>query len=51
MSQAVLELVDNPETSLYQGKAAREFVENNLQWEAIATQTLEVYDKILTCSK
>lgn len=48
MTEAVLRLADSPEERQIRGQAARTFAEENLRWDKIAAQTVEVYDKVLT---
>jgi len=47
MSEAILKMVNNPNTIDGQKKSAREFVENNFNWIKVANRTLEAYNKIL----
>lgn len=47
MVEAVMRLIDNPQEQKRRGVAARFFVEENLDWEKIAFQTLDVYSKLL----
>jgi glycosyltransferase involved in cell wall biosynthesis len=50
MSDSVLKLVDSSEERQLRGKAARQFAEKHLKWDNIASQTLEIYNKILSDS-
>jgi glycosyltransferase involved in cell wall biosynthesis len=47
MTRAILKLVDNPGAQRERSAAARQFAEKNLSWEAIASQTLKLYDQII----
>lgn len=48
MSQAVLRLAQDKEERKKRGMAARSFARQNLSWERVAVQTLEVYSKVLS---
>lgn len=48
MANAVLNLVDDRQECLRRGTAARLYAEQNLCWEQIALQTLDVYQKTLS---
>jgi glycosyltransferase involved in cell wall biosynthesis len=47
MADAILRLADEPEEQKRRGSAARLFTEQNLSWDKIAAQTLEVYNKVI----
>ena len=47
MVDTIIRLANNPQECAQRGANARAFVEKNLTWEKIATQTIEVYQKIL----
>ena len=47
MTNAINDLLDNPEKCLDRGCKAREFATNNFQWSKVAAQTYEVYKKLL----
>ncbi|MCU0532603.1 MAG: glycosyltransferase [Hydrococcus sp. Prado102] len=51
MSDAILKLADNAQEIERRSLAARLFAEQNLSWEKIAIQTLEVYEKVLAFKK
>ncbi len=44
---SILALIDSPQECVERGKAARMFAKQQLNWETIATQTLQVYKKAL----
>ncbi|MEO0456090.1 MAG: glycosyltransferase [Cyanobacteria bacterium P01_A01_bin.114] len=44
--EAILTLAESPEIQVKQGQAARQFAEEQLDWAAIAAQTLNVYRKV-----
>ena len=48
MSNAILRLVDDLEERKKKGILARLFAQQNLSWERIAVQTLELYSKVLS---
>jgi len=47
MTNAINDLLDNPEKCLDRGRKAREYTEKNFQWSKVATQTYEIYKKLL----
>jgi glycosyltransferase involved in cell wall biosynthesis len=47
MANAVLRLADDFQERQHRGIEARLFAEQNLTWGKIATQTLEIYTKII----
>ncbi|MBW4668538.1 MAG: glycosyltransferase family 4 protein [Cyanomargarita calcarea GSE-NOS-MK-12-04C] len=47
MVESVIKLIDDPQQQNTRGAAARFFVEENLTWDKIAMQTLEVYSKVI----
>lgn len=48
MTDAVLELADNPKECIQKGKLARTFTVNNLNWKIVADQTYSLYQSILS---
>ncbi len=48
MLEAVMRLIDDPQEQYRRGAAARSFVEENFNWEKIASQTLDIYSKVIT---
>jgi glycosyltransferase involved in cell wall biosynthesis len=51
MTDAILKLADDPQEIQRRSLEARSFAEQNLNWEKIAIQTLEVYEKVLAAKK
>lgn len=51
MTHAILKLADDPQEIERRSLEARSFAEQNLSWEKIAIQTLEVYEKVLASRK
>jgi len=51
MTRAVLRLADDPQERQRRGLAARLFAEENLSWDKMAAQTLEVYNRVLSDQK
>jgi glycosyltransferase involved in cell wall biosynthesis len=47
MVTAILELADSPQQQIVQGKAARAFAEEQLDWNDIALRTLDIYSKVM----
>ena len=47
MTNRILDLLDSPEECQKRGMAARQFAEQNLSWDEITRQTLEIYRKVL----
>ena len=45
--QAALTLIDSPKDCIARGQAARSFAEQTLNWDTIAAQTMQVYEKAL----
>ncbi|MFN6571203.1 glycosyltransferase family 4 protein [Dendronalium sp. ChiSLP03b] len=46
--EAILRLANDPQECVQKGVAARTFAEQNLRWEKIAAQTINVYQKVLS---
>ncbi|OKL54788.1 glycosyl transferase family 1 [Bowdeniella nasicola] len=47
LSDALNQVLDDPQRAAEMGRAARQRVEDHFSWEAIAERTLEVYRKVL----
>ena len=45
--RSILTLIDSPQECHQRGKAARLFAKQQLNWETIATQTMQIYEKAL----
>lgn len=45
--EAILKLVSNPQELIKRGFAARQFAEENLAWDKVASQTIDIYKKVM----
>jgi len=47
MTNAIIDLLDNPDKCVDRGRKAREYAINYFQWSKVAAQTCEIYEKLL----
>jgi len=47
MTNAIIDLLDNPKKCTDKGNKAREYAINYFQWSTVAAQTYEIYEKLL----